>query len=156
VLGFSSDPMAEAWRDAKTDVSGSCPSVSWTIQSRCNAVSVDYASNNIVYNALNLTEGGYLTNMQALGNGAYPVQCITRDGRHLHYWVSSGAIKGVWLNSMGGTVMPEFTAVASGVDNDAIDADYYELSGNTFSMNLLYRSGGNLVLVRSKDGVNFS
>ena len=156
VLGFSSDPTADTWRDANTDVSGSCPSVSWTIHSRCNAVSVDYASNNIVYNALNLTEGGYLTNMQALGNGAYPVQCITRDGRHLHYWVSNGAIKGLWLNSMGGTVMPEFTAVPSGVDNDAIDADYYELSGNTFSMNLLYRSGGNLVLVRSKDGVNFS
>lgn len=156
VFGRASDVLGATWHDITTDVDAEHPCVRWDNQDPHMRCVVDYDYEGNVYTTWTRTDAQEFADVTTLGTGKFPTMCVTRDGRHLHYWYENDAIKGVWLNALGGTVVAPFTAIASGVDEDAIDVKDYALSGNLWTINLTYRSGGSIVIKRSTDGITFS
>lgn len=144
------------WGSRSTVAEGSVPCCRWEWAARWPRLWVSYAVGGAVAVRYTHDDGVTWGSVMTIGTGSYPAMCMSTDGRQWHYWVASGAIKGLQLNSQGGTVLPEFTAVASGVDDDAIAAEDYASQGGVWRMGLLYRSAGALKRVSSLDGVTFA
>jgi len=155
VVGYSNDPTGTFWTDVASGLDGAHPCVRWENRHANMRAVVDYDAGGSVYTTWTMNDGGGFAPVHTIAAGSYPTFCITPDGRHLHYWYDGGAIKGICLDAFGGTVLPTFTAVSSGVDEDAIDCKDYATAGNRWNINLLYRSGGSVTIKRSIDGVTF-
>ena len=89
-----------------------------------------------------------------IATGTKPAAIIHR-GLHYLYWVDGTAIKGQVRDNAGNVVVSTFTAVASGVDDQGIDADYSIGQGGAFRVGLWYTASGTLTQVTG-DGVTFS
>jgi hypothetical protein len=81
---------------------------------------------------------------------------ITRDGRRLAYWVDGTAIKGQIYDARDNVMVSTFTAIASGVDDQSIDASESVSSGGIWGVDLLYISSGAVTVKHSTDGQTFS
>jgi hypothetical protein len=81
---------------------------------------------------------------------------ITRDGRRLAYWVDGTAIKGKIYDARDNVMVDTFTAIASGVDDQSIDASESISSGGIWGVDLLYIASGAVTVKHSTDGQTFS
>jgi hypothetical protein len=158
LLQRATDAQPNLWELCGTLTAGTQPYIRYDRHSNTNRLYADYVASGAVRIGFTEDEGQTFTTMQTLAaSGGRPAFIISRDGTGRHFWRTSGsAIQGVILDSLGGTIVSTFTAVASGVDDDAIDVDEYVLDGGDRWLALLYRTGGALVTVKSSDGTAFT
>lgn len=156
VLGFSNDPKGVSWSEVVTTIDAKHPCVRWDKMDHYLRAMVLFDNGTSVFKTWTRDDGGSFADVATLATGEYPTMCVSADGKHLFYWYDAGAIKGLWQNSLGDTVYGPFTVVASGVDADAIAVEDFAVQPNTWAVNLLYRSSGNIVVRTSYDGVTFT
>lgn len=152
-IGFASDRMAEDWNDITTGIAGLTPCVRWNRLKSQRLWLAYRAGSDIKLDSI--TELGVSEMSITVAAGEYPALVSTRDGRVLIYYVRDSSIKGRIYDSFGNALTSEFTAISS-ADESPIAADEFVLSANSWRVNLIYRSSGNLVVATSSDGQNFS
>jgi hypothetical protein len=153
-LGFASDYAALSWADASSGLTGVHPCVRWQ----------PYSREGYLWLSREVTAGGNITAVRTFdegrtwsdpvniaASGKWPTMVACRDGRIYHYWYDTGQVLFAAVDAFGGTVVSG-TAIASGVDDDAIAADEYVTGGGVWRMKVTYRSGGAIVDAVSTDG----
>ena len=92
----------------------------------------------------------------AIGTGTVEAFIVGDNKLTYGYWVQSGAIKGEIRDPAGNIVVPEFTAIASGVDDAPITVDESRLQDGVWRIVMHWFDGGALKENFSNDGQNFS
>lgn len=159
MFGASTNRDATAWDDRSIGVNGFRPDVKFYKPDSDQRAYVAYeeSSGGPVKLLYSTSEGRTVTNVATLfTSGKYPRTHVTKDGRILVFCVDSGAIKGVILDGQNNVEVSQFTAIASGVDDDAIDVSSYPYAGGKSRVKLTYRSGGTIIDANSPDGVVFT
>ncbi len=159
IFGAATDFTATTWDDRTLGVNGHRPCVRFDKQRSAQRAYVAYESalGGPVLLGYTLDEGRSWNAVATLfSSGKMVRSCITRDGRKWFYVQDSGVIKGICLDGQDNVLIPEFTAVASGVDDDAIDCQEFKGAAGVWKMRLTYRSGGVIIDKTSVDGVVFT
>jgi hypothetical protein len=91
-----------------------------------------------------------------IATGKKPAACIAQRGLRYIYWIDGTAIKGQIRDSQNNIVVSAFTAIASGVDDNGIAADWSPSQAGGFSVILWYTASGSLTQAVSTDGQTFS
>lgn len=93
-----------------------------------------------------------------LGPGKRGDICAGWSNDLLVYWIEGTAIKGAVLDPVGNTIVSEFTAIASDVDEDTIRVRETTLANGRRIVVLMYRkvSTGHITITYSVDGQTFT
>lgn len=151
-LGFSSYPVAQGWTDTDTGLTTTCAWIGYSHADQAGKLIVAYESAGAVNRKTTSDEGAtYSVATTVFAAGTHPAFCVSPTGVEHHFAYSAGTIKTKALDSQGNVLIAETTAVASGVDDDSIAAEWRD-----GYIVLLYVSGGAVTTKRSSDGVTFS
>jgi hypothetical protein len=90
-------------------------------------------------------------------NAEFGCMVISRQGHHF-FWIdrTSKKIKSLILTTLGDEVKAAFDVTETEVDEDQIDAWYYEFGNGTWKIKLMYRESGTIKMVNSFNGIDFS
>jgi hypothetical protein len=86
----------------------------------------------------------------------WPVIVQGKNNVQFIYYVDGTTIKGKIYDAKGNLIQGEFTAVASGVDDEAISADESITIDGIWRMVILYGASGSLTRIESNDGEVFT
>lgn len=92
----------------------------------------------------------------SIGAGTQQAFRTSKGNYRYGYWLDGGAIKGDARDAADNVVVPEFTVVASGVDDSSLAMKESFLHGGLWRVVLFYTAGGSLQERHSYDGENFS
>ena len=145
------------WSDVDTGIAESRPAIRFDRARAALRLWLVSDDGSNVRRRYSLDEGATWMATTVIGAGKYGALCLARHGLQYLYWrSSSGAIKGVIYDNAGAQVQSEFTAIESGVAEDAISCWEYVTQGGEWRIKLLYRTGDNIVTSDSSDGMTFS
>ncbi len=115
-------------------------------------------SGDIKYRTSNSVDGSSWSMPTTIASGSLKkvTGFVAADKRIFIYWIDGSAIKGEIFDARYQSVAGPFTAVASGVDDDAIDCHESTGQGQGWRAILWYRSSGNITQAVSKDGQTFT
>lgn len=154
-IGLANDLLARVWSELSTGLVESQPCIRWLLEQsgklRFALVSVASGSVHLRFGE----ESGGLSSMIVVGNGQYPALAISRDGRMYIYYIRDNNIY-VRLYSHLGTAITSEQLVISSADESPIAVDDYRTSDGRWRINLLYRLSGELRVVTSENGFDFS
>ena len=149
-------PTTPTWSDIDTGITGDHPCIRIERQTKKQALYLAYDTGGSCYLQKSTDEGRNWVMAVTVGTGTYPAFVITKDGRKLIFYIVGTAIKGKWYDALDNEIVSEFTAVASGVDADAIAVDEYTTASGKWRISLLYRSSGQVITKTSTDGKVFT
>jgi hypothetical protein len=156
-IGFANEPTGSSWSDKSTGIVGDHPVIKYNDPDTYQHLWLLYSRGGTIVRQYTLDEGNtWNVAGTVTTSGDFPAVVNSVHGLQYVYWVAGSAIKGIIYDALGSIVQPEYTVVSSGVDNTAIDADEYILTGGVWYLNLLYRSGSAIITIKSRDGINFS
>lgn len=155
-LRVATNPQASTWKVVATGLIGETPCVKVERPGPERCIRLAWQRNGYILTATTLNEGVTWSVPVTIAAGENPAIVTTPDGRVCYYWRDGAAIKGTIHDAQGNVVVSPFTAVASGVDEDGIDAADRMLEYGSWRVELVYRSSGNLTKRSSLDGVVFT
>lgn len=156
LTGYSTNWATFEWQEKETTIAAEQPDIAFLRGNASGRVSVLYIDSGVAYWRYSDNFGGTWSVASTIWNSGATRGAI--DSHPAGYQIAiarlSGAIEAKWLDLSGTVIAGPYTAVASGVADDAIDITWDGPAQRWYIMYL--NSVGELQRVESSDGVTWS
>lgn len=155
-VGFASNALSLDFNFTDSGVMGFNPYIKYDKLSNFSTVNMAYeVTGGGIYVVTSNDERTWSAPMTVNSDGTHASYAPTRQATKHFFWYKAGTIEGVVWDSLGNVIVPKFTAVASGVDDDMISSGEFVTSAGEHRIGLTYLSGGTPTFVSASDTMTF-
>lgn len=156
-VGFAPNLLPVSFTFTNSGVTGLNPCIKFEKLSNSSTVWLAYEiSGSGVYAIVSSDEGTTWSSPMTINPiGTHVAETLTRQGTKHFFFYESGTIKSVVWDGSNNVIIPEFTAVGSGVDDDQISAGEFVGAQGEHRIGLAYRSGGMPTFKSASDAKTF-